>query len=185
MDTTPSHVHWHVEAAVSAALPPMRTSGAPGDHGELIEGTHGCGVNTPWAADVATWTCGFAIELHMPKDVMFEGVKSEVVAAAAPPAWTGRGAGVTEREQGDVPKEQLSMAPWLTWVPMARTVASRRPPDDDTRGGDMGRIDFPDGQGKGDLGRIVGESQDGVAGSRLAMTCLTREFRSDRPRCHC
>jgi hypothetical protein len=32
----------------------------PGDHGLVKIGTHGWGVKTPWAADVAAATVGFA-----------------------------------------------------------------------------------------------------------------------------
>lgn len=46
------------------------TLGEPFSHGVVVEGTHGCGVRTPDAADVAEATAGLLRELHMPNDGM-------------------------------------------------------------------------------------------------------------------
>ncbi|CAI3651434.1 hypothetical protein CNEO4_2000007 [Clostridium neonatale] len=37
----------------------------------MIDGTHGIGVNTPKAADVAVATVGFASDEHIPNGSMF------------------------------------------------------------------------------------------------------------------
>jgi hypothetical protein len=37
----------------------------------VVTGTQGWGVRTPDAAAVAAETCGFAIEEHIPKDMIF------------------------------------------------------------------------------------------------------------------
>jgi len=49
----------------------MRTVGEPGVHGATTTGTHGIGVSTPNAADVALATAGFARLTHMPKRRIF------------------------------------------------------------------------------------------------------------------
>lgn len=68
---TPPHMQLHVLADVSAGMLATITPLAPGDHGVVVTGTHGCGVNTPWAADVADATCGFDNVVHMPNGAMF------------------------------------------------------------------------------------------------------------------
>ena len=58
------------------------TVGTPGTQGAAVTGTHGVGVNTPIAADVADAVAGFARELHIPNDARFlPGTKSIMVAA--------------------------------------------------------------------------------------------------------
>ena len=57
----------HFEASVNVGILPTKTVGAPGTHGAAVAGTHGIGVNTPLAADVAEATVGLAREVHMAK----------------------------------------------------------------------------------------------------------------------
>ena len=68
----------------------------------MITGTHGIGVNTPMAAEVADATVGLAIERHMPKVGIFAGVKSIVVAISIFMHF-GRSGTVTISEQGAIP----------------------------------------------------------------------------------
>lgn len=56
------------------------TVGEPGAHGAGQEGTHGIGVNTPNAAEVADATVGFARLLHIPNVMGSFGI-SMIVAA--------------------------------------------------------------------------------------------------------
>ena len=46
------------------------TVGEPGVQGDVVAGTHGCGVKTPSAAAVAAATCGFAGDWHMPNGMI-------------------------------------------------------------------------------------------------------------------
>lgn len=78
------------------------TIALPGAQGATITGTHGIGVNTPMAAEVAAETAGFAIERHMPKVGMLAGVKSIVVAISIFMHF-GRSGTVTINEQGAIP----------------------------------------------------------------------------------
>jgi len=73
----PVQLHVHFESSVSAAIELIVTTDAPGDHGAVVIGMHGCGVSTPIAAEVAAATWGFACVRHMPKEAMFTiGLKS-------------------------------------------------------------------------------------------------------------
>lgn len=78
------------------------TIALPGAQGAGITGTHGIGVNTPIAADVAAETVGLAIERHIPKVGMLAGVKSIVVAISMF-IHLGRSGTVTINEQGAIP----------------------------------------------------------------------------------
>jgi hypothetical protein len=68
----------------------------------VITGTHGIGVSTPIAAEVAEATVGLAIERHIPKVGMLAGVKSIVVAISMFMHF-GRSGTVTINEQGVIP----------------------------------------------------------------------------------
>jgi hypothetical protein len=82
MVMTPVHIHIHFETLSKAGTSPYITVGAPGTHGVVVAGTHGIGVKTPSAADVAEITSGLVTLLHMPKGAMFSmGAKSMIVAA--------------------------------------------------------------------------------------------------------
>ena len=51
-------------------FPPTNTVGDPGAQGAAVTGTQGIGVKTPNAAAVAAATCGFAMEVHIPKGMI-------------------------------------------------------------------------------------------------------------------
>jgi hypothetical protein len=104
---------------MSAGCPLMVTVGAPGVHGAVVTGMHGCGVSTPAAAAVAAATCGFAGHVHMPNGAMFAvGIWSEMFAAGLPPACTGGPFGMTDSEDGASPKLQARSAPCVTCIPI-------------------------------------------------------------------
>jgi hypothetical protein len=110
----PAHVHINEEPWFRAGWLPINTVGEPGTHGLVVTGMQGCGVNTPCAAAVAALTAGLAIEVHMPKGMMFTfGLKSIMLAAGWPPAVT-RFSGVTTRLLGMAPKIHWSCAPLTT-----------------------------------------------------------------------
>jgi hypothetical protein len=52
----PAQVQAQVDALVSAFIPPILVDSDPGAHGDTIFGMHGCGVSTPFAAEVAAAT---------------------------------------------------------------------------------------------------------------------------------
>lgn len=102
MDIWPPQVHIHLLLLVRAGMFITFTIALPGAQGAGITGTHGIGVNTPMAADVAAETVGLAIERHMPKVGMLAGVKSIVVAISMFIHF-GRSGTVTINEQGAIP----------------------------------------------------------------------------------
>lgn len=61
----------HLLVWLRHGFPPASTVGLPGAQGAGMTGMHGMGVSTPRAAAVAAATVGFAMELHMPKGMMF------------------------------------------------------------------------------------------------------------------
>jgi hypothetical protein len=82
-------------------------TGSGGSHGAMVAGTHGAGVNTPEALEVAVITAGFVGELHIPKVLMFViGTKSLIVASSTAGAGaeaTWGGPGTTVSSDGVVP----------------------------------------------------------------------------------
>jgi len=60
-----------LEVLLRAGMFPIRTVGEPGLHGATVLGMQGIGVSTPKAAEVAAATVGLAIDVHMPKVMMF------------------------------------------------------------------------------------------------------------------
>ena len=60
----------HVAPTVRAFFPSIVTMEAPGDQGAVVTGTQGWGVSTPFAAEVAAATWGFAIARQTPKAAM-------------------------------------------------------------------------------------------------------------------
>ena len=50
---TPAHRHMHFDESFKAGMLPIMTVGEPGTQGATVLGTHGMGVNTPSAAEVA------------------------------------------------------------------------------------------------------------------------------------
>ncbi len=75
-------MHWQLSNRAGTIL---INSCPPGAHGATIAGMHGIGVNTPQAEAVAEATCGFAIDWHIPKGMMFTiGALSMMVALGFP-----------------------------------------------------------------------------------------------------
>ena len=108
---TPPQVHMHLDALLSAGMLAISTVGEPGAHGAGTTGTHGIGVNTPIAADVAEATVGLAMLEHMPNGMMFTmGLLSMMLAAGGPPHIV-RLAGKTESADGATPNVHCSIAP--------------------------------------------------------------------------
>lgn len=124
MEISPAHMHMHIESLVSAGMPAMSTSGAPGAQGAVVTGTHGIGVCTPRAAAVAAITSGLVVELHMPKVGMLTiGAKCEMLAAGRSLAVTKVGG--TEQLSGTggpSPIVHWSMAPSTTCMGMAHSL---------------------------------------------------------------
>jgi hypothetical protein len=67
----PPHMHMRRQVLVTAGTPPTVTFGEPGVQGDDVAGTHGWGVKTPAAADVAAITCGLDGAEHIPNGAMF------------------------------------------------------------------------------------------------------------------
>ena len=67
---TPPQLHMHLHVFFTAGFPPTNTVGDPGAQGAAVTGTQGIGVKTPSAAAVAAATCGFAMEVHIPKGMI-------------------------------------------------------------------------------------------------------------------
>ena len=121
IEMTPPHWHKQVQLALSAGWPSISTVGEPGNHGAVVTGMHGCGVRVPMAAAVAAATCGLVGVVHMPKGAMFAiGLLSWMVAASAPPAWTGAPWGITVSVLGARPNEHVNAAPAVTWIVTCR-----------------------------------------------------------------
>ena len=115
IEIEPPHAHTQVEVLVRAGMPPAVTFVDPGVHGAVITGTHGCGVSTPAAAEVAAATCGFDGVVHIPKGATFSiGAKSTTRARSWPPAWMIGPAGNTVSVEGATPKVQVIWAPFTT-----------------------------------------------------------------------
>jgi len=68
---TPAQMHINWETLSRVGKFPRRTVGAPGIQGAGVFGMHGIGVSTPNAAAVAAATIGFAMDIHMPKGMIF------------------------------------------------------------------------------------------------------------------
>jgi hypothetical protein len=120
IEITPPHPHWHVHVFVSAGCPATIVLAAPGAHGDVVTGTHGCGVKTPCAAAVALATCGFDIDWHIPKGAMLTpGLKSMMFAAGTSHPVT-LFAGKTVSDDGAAPNEHFKPAPITTSSGMAK-----------------------------------------------------------------
>ncbi len=111
---TPPQVQLSLQLLSSAGMFPINTVGAPGTQGAGVTGTHGMGVSTPSAAEVAAATVGLARLLQTPNGAMLAtGALSMMVAAGTPPAIV-RFAGRTISELGAAPKLHWSIAPMTT-----------------------------------------------------------------------
>src|SRR3954467_3549417 len=115
MVMTPPHEHMHVEPAVSAGTPPICVSAAPGAHGPETSGTHGAGVSTPSAADVAAATAGVDGVVHIPNGGVFAPVIVSWMVAAGLPSTVTRLVGKTLKVDGAMPKLQVSVAVAVTF----------------------------------------------------------------------
>lgn len=116
----PPKEHMHVLSSLSAGRPPSRIVLVPGAQGAATIGVHACGVRTPEAAAVAEATAGLAIELHMPKPLIFlYGTQSMMEATHCSMEIMAQGG--TNKVQGTVPKEQTNCAPPVTRNPISKT----------------------------------------------------------------
>jgi hypothetical protein len=106
----------HLPALWSAGTPSIRTDDAPGVHGAVVTGMHGCGVSTPKAAAVAAATCGLARLVHNPKgETLRSATWFRIDAAGLPPAVVATDGNIVRLDEL-VPSEQLSCALLTTWV---------------------------------------------------------------------
>jgi hypothetical protein len=118
----PSHIQKFLSILVIAGEPCTSIVGAPGIHGVEMAGTHGAGVNTPIAAEVAAITAGLVGAEHIPNDAMLvNGTKSVILALGLPDNITVR-VGSTTKGQGVIPKVQVIKAPVVTKVLMGISV---------------------------------------------------------------
>jgi hypothetical protein len=107
IEIEPPKAHMHLEELLRAGLPAIITVGEPGIHGPGMLGMHGIGVNTPIAAAVAEATCGFDMDIHIPKGgILTIGLFSMIEAAAGPPALT-MPTGNTLSADGAAPKVHI------------------------------------------------------------------------------
>ena len=67
----PAHRQVQVSLFSSAGRRPIVTMSEPGIQGAWMLGTHGIGVSTPLAADVADATVGLLSDWHVPNVGMF------------------------------------------------------------------------------------------------------------------
>jgi len=93
-----------------AGIEPTMTVVLPGAQGALVTGTHGIGVSTPIAAEVADATVGFASDIQVPNVGTFtNGLLSMIVATGmftmTPPV------GRIVRGAGAAPNEHFIIAP--------------------------------------------------------------------------
>ena len=108
---TPAQMQFSVHVLSSEGWRPLRTVAAPGTHGVMVMGRHGCGVSTPDAAEVAAATMGLSRLMHRPNGViMTMGWWSMIVATDWLLVIT-RLAGKTVSGLGAMPKLHASSAP--------------------------------------------------------------------------
>lgn len=106
-----------IEALFKAGIPPIRTVGEPGAHGETVTGIQDCGVKTPIAAAVAAATAGFAIDVHMANGMMLTLGLLSIILAAGVVAMTLL-VGIIIRDDGAVPNEHIKVQPLVTKIPI-------------------------------------------------------------------
>lgn len=111
---TPPQLHVHIEASVNAGMPAIMVVAAPGVHGADVAGTHGIGVSTPSAAEVAAATVGLASDVHIPNGGMFtNGLESAMLAIGMYEPLT-RFAGANTSDAGAAPNEHCICEPMFT-----------------------------------------------------------------------
>ena len=119
MVITPPNEQLHIDALLSAGLPPIITVGEPGDHGAAVMGVHGIGVSTPSASAVAPATAGLAIDMHIPNGKMLtNGLLSMMLAAGLFSIITGGPVGTTISVPGAAPNEHMIEADMMTGWPI-------------------------------------------------------------------
>ena len=106
----------HLHVLFNAGFPPTKTVGDPGAQGADITGVHGIGVKTPIAADVAADTCGFAMDVHIPKGIMFVIGTLSMIHAAGILLHITLAFGRTLSTDGAIPKLHISCAPEVTMI---------------------------------------------------------------------
>ena len=106
----------HLHVLFTAGLPPTRTVEDPGAQGADITGTQGIGVSTPAAADVAADTCGFAMDVHIPKGIMFVIGMLSMIQAAGILLHITLAFGRTLNTDGAIPKLHINCAPDVTII---------------------------------------------------------------------
>ncbi len=110
MAIVPAHAHIHWQSCVNKGLPSINSALPDAIHDDVC-GTQGCGVSTPSAAAVAAATCGFARDVHIPKDGMFTPPAASIMVAIVFPSHICVGALVAVNWHGAVPKVHISVAP--------------------------------------------------------------------------
>lgn len=111
----PSHMQVFIHDFVKAGNPCTSISGLPGIQGVVTAGTHGAGVNTPNAAEVAAMTAGLVGAEHMPNDPkLVRGTKSPIFACCSPPIIRVR-EGLTTSGHGTKPNVHFIMAEVTTY----------------------------------------------------------------------
>jgi hypothetical protein len=100
----------HLDELFKAGMLDTSTVGEPGAHGAAVTGVQGMGVRTPKAAAVAEATAGLAMELHMPKGIMFTNGLLSIILAIGMAVRT-RLTGSTLSMPGASPNEHCSAAP--------------------------------------------------------------------------
>jgi len=121
----PAQVHMQVDTSFRAGLFSIRTVAHPGVHGDVVTGTQGWGVRTPWAAEVAEATWGLASDRHIPKVGMFViGTKSWIV----PAGWFMHVTLIVDDANvaGAAPKVHVIVAPVITSLAIYLTSKSER-----------------------------------------------------------
>ena len=113
---TPAQLHMHLHVLLSAGFPPTSTVGEPGVHGAEITGVQGIGVKTPAAAAVAADTCGFAMDVHIPKGIMLVIGMLSMIHAAGILLHITLAFGRTLNTDGAIPKLHISCAPEVTII---------------------------------------------------------------------
>jgi hypothetical protein len=106
-----------LELLLRAGLFATNTVGHPGAQGAEVIGVQGIGVSTPSAAAVAEATAGFAMELHIPKGIIFINGILSIIVAAGIVAFTML-VGRTIRVLGATPKLHCKLAPLHTINPI-------------------------------------------------------------------
>ena len=121
---TPPHIQISLLLTVSVGAPWVSTWRLPGAQGAVVAGTHGMGVSTPQAAEVAEATVGLARERHIPKVGMLTiGLLSMILATNLPCIMELRG-GITTRGTGVIPMLHFMVAPIHTVVASPAIVVS-------------------------------------------------------------